>query len=137
MEVNYGLIVLATIVQFAIGAIWYTLIFGKLWGKMHNFDTLPPETQKEMAAKMGPFYIGQFVTTLLTSFVLALLISYMSDKSPYMLAILFWLGFIIPTQYADVIFGGTEGKWIAPKLAVLAGASLMCVLAAAAILSLG
>ncbi len=35
-----------------------------------------------------------------------------------------------------VIFGGTESKWIVKKIAVMAGASLVCLEVAAAVLSL-
>lgn len=136
MEISILGIILATIAQFAVGAVWYSLLFGKIWGRIHGFDKLPKEVQKEMVSKMGPWYGVQFVVTVLTSVVLAYLIAWLPNKSPYLIAILVWIGFIVPTQVSDVIFGGTESKWIAKKLLVLAGASLACVLVAAAVLDL-
>ena len=38
------------------------------------------------------------------------------------------------TQVSAVIFGGTEKKWIIKKIAVQAGASILCLEAAAAII---
>lgn len=138
MEINISIlgVILATIAQFIIGAVWYSFLFGKLWGKIHGFDKLTPEVQKEMAGKMGPFYGGQLIVTVFTSVVLGLLINYLPNKSPFFLAFLVWIGFVVPTQYSDVIFGGTEGKWIVKKLLVLSAASLVCLLAAAGILNI-
>ncbi len=136
MELNWIAIILATIVQFALGAIWYTFIFAKKWGEIHGFDKLPKETQNELASQMGPFYGGQLIFTILNTTVLAFVINALPNYSPYFLALLIWIGFILPTQYSDVIFGGTEGKWIPTKLAILSFASLLCILAAAFVLSL-
>ena len=69
MHINYLSIIVATIVQFAIGAIWYSVFFGKLWGKIHGFDKLPKETQQKMMKAMGPFYGLQAFVTLVTAFV--------------------------------------------------------------------
>jgi hypothetical protein len=136
MQLNYLAIILATVVDFVIGAIWYGPIFGKLWGKIHGFDKLPKETQQKLMQQMGPFYALQALVTLITVFVLALFISYLPLWNAYAMAGFFWIGFVVPTQFSAVIFGGTEGKWIAPKLALMAGASLLCLEAAAVILKL-
>ena len=55
-----------------VGAIWYTPIFGTLWGKIHGFDKLPKDVQADMMKGMGPILGVQFLVTILTSFVLAL-----------------------------------------------------------------
>jgi hypothetical protein len=136
MQINYLAVIVATVVQFAIGAIWYSVFFGKLWGKIHGFDKLPKETQQKMMREMGPFYGLQAVVTLITAFVLTIFITYLPQWNAYVLAGLFWIGFVVPTQVSAVIFGGTDGKWILPKIAVQAGASLLCLEAAAAVISL-
>ena len=56
-------ILVATVGQFIFGAIWYMPVFGKLWGKIHGFDQVPPEKQKEMMKKAEqttdvPTYMG-------------------------------------------------------------------------------
>jgi len=136
MQLNYLSVLLATVVQFAIGAIWYSVFFGKLWGKIHGFDKLPKETQQKMMKGMGPFYALQAFVTLITALVLALFITYLPLWNAYAMAGFFWIGFVVPTQVSAVIFGGTEGKWIFPKIAVMAGASLFCLEAAAAVIRL-
>jgi hypothetical protein len=136
MNLNYLAILLATVVQFAIGAVWYSALFGKLWGRIHGFDKLPKETQEKMMKQMGPFYALQVLVTLLTSFVLAIFLTYQPSWNPYAMAGFFWLGFVVPAQVSAIIFGGTEPKWIVKKLAVQAGCSLLCLEAAAAVLHL-
>jgi hypothetical protein len=128
-------IFLATVAQFAVGAIWYMPLFGKIWGEIHCFDQLDKKTQKAMQAQMGPYYGAQLLVTLVTTIVLSRLISAVSGYSAYMLAIMLWGGFVVPTQVGAVIFGGTEPRWIAKKIVIMAGGSLACLLVAAAVLS--
>jgi hypothetical protein len=54
----------------------------------------------------------------------------------YVLAVVVWIGFVVPTQVSGVIFGGTDAKWIFPKIAIQAGGSLLCLVAAAFILKI-
>lgn len=136
MDVSLLAVVAATVGQFIFGMIWYTPLFGKLWGKMHGFDNLSKEKQKEMMSKMGPWYTLQLVVTVVTAYVLAKLMVTFPDYSPYTLANLIWLGFVVPTQVSGVIFGGTEAKWITKKIAVLAFGSLGCLWVAVAILNM-
>ena len=133
-EVNYLAVILATIAQFIVGAIWYMPIFGKLWGKIHGFDQHSKKEQDEARSKMMPLLIAQFLFTLVTTFVFAKLILLMPYESLYKIALMLWVGFVVPTQAAAVIFGGTDPKWIVKKSAIMAGGSLACLLVAAAIL---
>ncbi|MDE2588970.1 MAG: DUF1761 domain-containing protein [Patescibacteria group bacterium] len=134
MQINFLTIFLATVVQFAIGAVWYSALFGKLWGKIHGFDKLPKAVQKKMMQAMGPFYGLQALVTLITSGVLYLFIVYQPTWNAYAMAAFFWIGFVVPAQVSNVIFGGTQGKWIFKKIAVQAGASLLCLEAAVVVI---
>ena len=134
MGINIWAVVLAVVAQFVVGMAWYTVIFGAAWGRIHGFDKLDKEKQQEMAGKMGPFYGLQLVTTIFTAVVLAKLIVLLPSYSPYTLAFMVWLGFVLPTQYSAVVFGGTEPKLIVQKLAIMAGGTLACLVAGAAIL---
>lgn len=134
MQLNFVAIIVAGVVQFILGAVWYSFLFGKLWGEIHGFNKLPKEVQQKMMKEMGPFYGVQAIVTLITTVILALFITNLSAWNPYAMAGFFWIGFVVPTQVSAVIFGGTESKWIVKKIAVQAGASLICLEAAAAIL---
>jgi len=135
MELNYLSILLATIAQFVVGAVWYSLFFGKKWAQIHGFDKLSKETQQKMMKSMGLFYGLQFFITIITTFVLALFSAALpSEWNLFGMTGFFWLGFVVPTQVSSVIFGGTDSKWITQKITIMAGASLFCLEAGAAIL---
>lgn len=134
MSLNYTAIFLATVVQFIVGAIWYTPVFGKLWGKIHGFDKLSKEVQANMMKSMAPLLGAQFVVTILTSFVLALFMTSLpASWNIFGEAGFFWLGFVVPTQVSAVLFGGTEGKWVVTKILIMAGGSLACLMSAATV----
>ena len=134
MEINYIAIIVATVVQFIIGAIWYMPLFGKAWGEIHGFDKIAPDVQREMMKGMMPLLVAQFFLTLLTSAVFGfLLATFPMSWNVYVLASLYWLGFAVPAQIAAVIFGGTEGKWVMKKIFISIGGSLVCFLAMAAV----
>ncbi len=128
MDINYVAILVASVLQFIIGAIWYMPLFGGLWGRIHGFDNKAPEVQAEMRKGMLPLLVVQFIGTLVTSFVFVLLLNgFPSDWNRYGLAAFFWLGFVVPTQISAVIFGGTAPGWILKKIAVMAFGSLACL----------
>ncbi len=136
MELNYTAIILASVLQFVFGAIWYTPVFGKTWGRIHGFDKYPKEVQEKMMKGMGPILGMQFLATVVTTVVFALLLDGVTtDWSAYSLAGLFWIGFIVPTQVSAVLFGGTEPQWIVKKILIATGGSLGCVMIAAGVLS--
>jgi hypothetical protein len=134
MTVPYLAIAIATVLQFIFGAIWYTPIFGKVWGRIHGFDNYSPEVQKTMMQGMWKLLLVQFLATIITSTVFAILLTgFPTDWNVYGLAVFFWLGFVVPTQVSAVLFGGTPPKWVITKIAIMAGGSLGCFLILAAV----
>ena len=130
-------ILIATVLQFIFGAVWYSALFGKLWGKIHGFDKLSKEVQQSMMKEMGPYYGVQFIVTIITTVVLSLfMMGLPSTWNPYGIAVFMWLGFVVPTQISGAIFGGTDRKWLVKKIAVQAGAALGCLIIAASVLNM-
>ena len=128
MDINYIAILVATVVQFIIGAIWYGPVFGKIWGRMHGFEDHSPEVQAQMMKGMWKLLVPQFIVTLVTSFVFVLLLNGMPyDWNRYGLIGFMWLGFVVPTQISAVLFGGTKPEWIAKKILIMAFGSLACL----------
>lgn len=128
-------VLIATVLQFIIGAIWYMPLFGNLWSRIHGFDKVAPEEQKAAQKQMGWMLAVQFLVTLITTGVFALLLNgFPSAWNIYGLAFFFWLGFVLPTQVSAVLFGGTKPEWIVKKIAVAAGGALVCLFAAAFVL---
>jgi hypothetical protein len=126
----------ATIAQFITGAIWYTPLFGKLWGKIHGFDKLDKKTQEKMMSQMGPIFGVQLLFTVITSVFLTMLKIMMPDISLYQTTAMIWLGFVVPAQVSGILFGGTEYKWMLPKALVMAGGSLVSLLVGAAVVTI-
>ena len=134
MSINFSTMLLATVAEFIIGAIWYMPIFGQAWRNIHGFEKLSKKEQDQAQKEMMPLLGVQFAVTFITTTVLAKLMTLLPGYSVYTLAALAWIGFVVPIQTAAVIFGGTEGKWIVQKIAIMASGSLVCLMAAAAIL---
>ena len=135
MDINYFAVLIASAAQFIIGGIWYTPIFGNVWGKIHGFDMVPKEQQDGMKKGMWKLLVWQFVVTIVTTIVLAIFIEYLpADWNVYALAGFFWIGFVVPTQVSAVLFGGTKPEWMITKILISAGASLLCLEAAAVII---
>ena len=134
MQLNYVAIIVATILQFAFGAVWYSALFGKLWGKIHGFDKLSKEVQEKMMKEMGPFYGLQALVTLVTTVVMAIFIANQPEWNAFAMAGFFWLGFVLPTQVSAVIFSNTPKEWMLKKVAVQSGAAFFCYEIAATVL---
>lgn len=131
MEVNVLAVVLATITMFAIGAFWYMVPFGKIWGQIHGFEKLTKKQQDQMQKQMGPWYGVQLVVTIISAYVLAVLISLMPGESPYLIAFLVWAGFVLPTEASAMIFGGSPEGYVWHKILISTSESLIHLLAAA------
>jgi len=135
MDINLWGVLLATVAMFAVGAFWYSVPFAKAWGRIHGFDKLSKEEQRAAMSKMGPLYALQALVTLISAWVLAYFIVTVADTSPYLIAFLVWLGFIVPANVSAVLFGSTPSKFMVSKTAIMLGGSLLCILAGAFVLS--
>lgn len=137
MYINYVAVIVATVLQFIAGAVWYMPLFGKLWGKIHGFEMLTEEDKKKAGKDMMPYLVVQFIGTLVTTFVLALFVMGLPPEwNVFGEAGFFWIGFVVPTQISAVIFGGTKKEWMLKKIGIMAGASFICFGIAATVLYL-
>lgn len=136
MEINIVAVLAAAVAMFAVGAFWYMVPFANAWGIMHGFDKLSEAEQKAMAAKMGPYYGVQALVTLASAWVLAIFMSELPSVAWLQLAFWAWLGFTLPANVSAVIFGGTEGKYVVLKTAIMAGGSLVSLLVGAWVIQL-
>lgn len=135
MFINVWSVIIASAAQFIIGAVWYMPLFGKLWGKIHDFEAKSPEEQAVMTKKMMPLLVVQFIVTVVTTIVLAIFITWVPMSwNTYALAGFLWIGFVVPTQVSAVVFGGTKPEWVVTKIAIMAGGSLICLEVAAVII---
>jgi hypothetical protein len=94
-------VLVAAIAMFAVGALWYTALFGKQWAKLSGI--VPQNPMPNMTSS----YIWHFVTVLITSFILSKLISWFCNGSmtdALKLAVLIWLGFIAMANISGVLW---------------------------------
>ncbi len=118
MELNYTLITIATIVQFIVGAIWFTAIFGKAWGKIMGVDCTSPEAMKEASKGMGKFMVLQLILTFITTTVTAVFINLLPEYSAYMIAFWLWVGFLLPIHVSGAIWGNTKRQFWLKQISI-------------------
>ena len=93
-EVNFLAVLVAAIVAFLLGAVWYSpLLFAKQWMQIHGYT---PEKLKAMQAQTKRAYAVSFASQLVLAAVMALLIAMIHMSSVIAgikLGVLCWLGF--------------------------------------------
>jgi hypothetical protein len=104
------LVAIATVAQFILGAMWYSpIMFGKWWMRIMEVSHLSQETLKKMQQEMLPFYGLQLILTSMFTFVLAMFLTSLPEYwNNYGIAGFIWIGFIVPTQVAGVVWGNTK-----------------------------
>lgn len=136
MEINILAVIAATVAMFAVGGVWYMVLFSKQWSKIHGMDKMTDKDLQEMSSKMGPYYGLQLLMTVLSAVALAYLIGLLPDVSPVLVALLVWAGFVLPADVSSVLFGGTKGNYMMPKILIQAGEALVRLVVAALIISI-
>lgn len=114
VPVNYIAVLVAAIVSMGVGFVWYgPMFFAKRWMKLMGYTEKSMEKATEGMSKM---YALSFVLSLVTAYVLSHVIVFSENYFHYPLvmtgltsAFWMWLGFIMPVQATDVLFGGK--KW--------------------------
>ena len=141
IEVNYTLIIVATLVQFVLGAVWYSpLMFGKIWMSIMEVSQYTKEELQKMQKSMMPFYGLQFILTLITTNCLAYVFAMgkMVDVnySVYMGAFWVWFGFMMPVAVSAVIWSSTKRKYWLKQIAIMCGMQFVGIMLAAFILTM-
>jgi Protein of unknown function (DUF1761) len=115
--VNYLAVLVAAIVIFALGGLWYSpVLFMKKWLALQNRSEEQMRAEAA-AANMPVMYISAFVTALLTALVMAHLLGHFAEAVDpnvmrpnaahgAMFGFACWIGFAAPTSYATAIFSG-------------------------------
>jgi hypothetical protein len=93
-KINIWAVLVAALIAFFIGGLWYTALFGKLWVRLHGYSE---EKVKQMQAAMSPplFFGGMFLSYLVLSFALAVLLTGFTDPNVLTglaLGLVFWIG---------------------------------------------
>jgi Protein of unknown function (DUF1761) len=108
--VNYLAVLVAAIVIFGLGGLWYSpILFAKKWIALQG-RTEEQERAQAAAANMPLMYISAFVCSLIIAGVLAHVMAHMASAMPInglhgaTFGFMAWLGFAAPTSYATAMF---------------------------------
>ena len=73
-NVNYLAVLVAGVIAFVIGALWYTVLFGKKW---RDLQGITEEKMKEMQTKMNPpiFFGGMLVSYFVMAYAMAVVLT--------------------------------------------------------------
>jgi uncharacterized protein DUF1761 len=110
--VNWLAVLVAGIVIFMLGGLWYSpILFSKRWIALQN------KTEEQMraeaaAANMPLMYASAFATGLITAWAMALVFAHIANDMQMnaahgaLLGAILWLGFAATTSYATALFSG-------------------------------
>ncbi len=104
VSINYLAVLVAAIVNMALGFVWYGPLLGKQWMKAsgRTKESMKKE-KKDMPMMMGSMFIG----ALIMAYVLAIFIGLtgaLTLSAGLMIALLAWFGFIATTMLQDVLY---------------------------------
>jgi hypothetical protein len=105
-EVNFLAVGAATVLAFALGALWYSpVLFARRWTAAHGFT---PAQLEEMPTRATPAYIVSFVSWFVMATVLAMVGPHFGESAGLMFhtAVLLWLGFAATTGLTNNMFSG-------------------------------
>lgn len=103
MKINYVAVIVAAVVHFMMGGLWYGLIFGNIF-----VDIVGREQLEKMAADSHwSQYLIAFFSSLVLVYILAHFVQFTGSKTVaggLQTAFWLWLGFVATTQISSVIF---------------------------------
>lgn len=107
VHINYLAVVVAAVVAFIIGGLWYSpLLFAKLWVKAHGYTD---EQVKEMQKSATKAYAITLVCDFLIALAIAVLAGYIHLElcvKGLKLGLLVWAGFAMPLGLTANMFSG-------------------------------
>jgi len=112
LPVNWLAVLVAAIVIFLLGGLWYSpVLFAKKWIALQN------KTEEQMKAEaaganMPLMYASAFITGLIIAWAMAMVLAHIANDAPMnaahgaLFGALLWLGFAATTSYATALFSG-------------------------------
>ncbi len=137
MQLNFMAIAVAVVVNFFVGFLWYTPLFGKVWGREMGFDMTQKPDSKVMMKGMLFMVIGNFLFAWVFAHNIAAwsFVPGMNEMGAISNAIsagiFTWLGFYLPAHLGNTVW--EKKSWT--LFCINAGYDLVSVLIAAFILT--
>lgn len=124
-HVNYLAVLLAGLVMFLLGGLWYSpALFSRKWIALQGKT---PEQMKADAASanMPVMYLGAFLCGLISAWMLAAFMSHMGRQNWMIgahVGALAWVGFVAPTSFVTGMFSMKPKQlWLIDSLYWLVG----------------
>lgn len=130
-DINYWLVLLGVVISVVIGSVWFSpLMFGKLWMRINGVEHKSKEELRAMQKEMGSAYILQALLSAMQVFAMFLLIelAWPFGFSWVYMVIFLWMGFVIPIQTGDLLWGNTTKGLRVKKFLVNASYQLITML---------
>ena len=108
------LTLIAALISFILGAIWYMPLFGRAWGRA--MEKAPGSEEKPTLKKQIVPMVINFLMNILVAFVLFNVLAVfgvMTVPQAFLISGVMFLGFILPMQVGAVLWNGrsTKSKW--------------------------
>jgi hypothetical protein len=116
LKINIIAVLVAVVVNFVLGFIWYTPLFGKAWGKEMGFDLNEKPEKSAMFKGMTFMLIGNFLFAYVFAHNIAAWQFVPGTKEMGQLsnalsaAIFTWLGFYFPGQLGATVWEKNSWK---------------------------
>ena len=110
-DINLVAVLVAAVVSYFIGFLWFSVLFGKAWLHLSGFTEKKMEEMKKKG--MGKSYLLMFIGTFIMSYVLAHFVDYagaVTFRDGMIAGFWLWLGFIAPVQLGMVLWQGKPWK---------------------------
>lgn len=110
LKINIIAVLVAVVVNFVLGFIWYTPLFGKIWGKEMGYDPNMKPEKSTMFKGMAFMLIGNFLFAWVLAHNIAAWqfvpgIKEMSQLSNAISSAIFtWVGFYLPGQLGATVW---------------------------------
>jgi fluoride ion exporter CrcB/FEX len=134
-HLNLLAILVAAISTMVVGFLWYSrFLFAIPWMREMGYDPNDKAKVQEMQKSAGPAYLGSFIASLVSAFVLALFFHWLRVQDlefGLLVSSHVWLGFVATVQLTSSLFSKQSMK----LFAINTGYQLACYLAMGAILT--
>jgi hypothetical protein len=134
-HLNLLAVLVAAISTMVVGFLWYSpILFAKAWMREMGYDPNDKAKIQEMRKSAGPAYAGSLVASLVSAFILAMLLHWLRADNLHLglnLGFHVWLGFVATVQFTGVLFMKQSMK----LFAINTGYQLVCYLVMGAILA--
>jgi hypothetical protein len=111
MTINWVAFILVTIIQYVIGALWYSVVFGKQWLAINHPEGTPSkEEMKEMEKQATPYYAIQLLLTIGTNIGLLYVLQKTNYTDWLSTTFIVWLCFMVSMTVQNIIWSDPKNK---------------------------